>query len=305
MMPVFAKGRELIFFMSFDAVILQKILFEKMISEHQMFLVRKDVPELIEVSTQAVRDKLNRSINLSQEELARVKAINDIPDSRWKIVVLENPDLMSSQQLDTFMDTAVLYVVLLLFWFSVLWLGLHYEVSRGKLLTRLSHLSNHDELTEVANRRKLLSNLEFSIQTARRHGEYAAILYLDLNGFKQINDDFGHDMGDSVLINCANRLRTLTRSGDLVARLGGDEFVVLLNNLGSDVEKAKMIIDRKVAVIRDSLDRPYSYKNITGRCMPSIGVRLITAEDSDVEELLNHADKLMYQDKQKTKQDDA
>jgi len=301
MMPVFVKNREMIFFMSFSAKLLSDRLAEERISEHSMFLLRKDVPGLIEVSTEGVRDQLKREIKLSASELASVYASVDVPHSRWKVVVLENSELVDKFKQHHLTDMIITMLVLFLFWGSVFWLGLQHEISRGRLVSHLNHMSHHDELTGLANRRKLLAELKYAIDDVRYRGELSALIFLDLNDFKQVNDEYGHKVGDEVLLECAKRLQKLTRSGDVVARLGGDEFVILLNNLGLSRGKALQIVDETVQRLRKQLSHDYRTSGAFLKCHPSLGMILVTAKDQDAVSLLKDADEKMYQDKVRVK----
>ncbi len=301
MMPVYVKNREMIFFMSFSAELLRKTLSEHMISSHEMYLVRRDVPDLIEVSSEAVRDKLTRPFQLSQTELSKIKVAVDVPHTKWQVVVVENESVLEEYQRAHLMEMIGIFVVLALFWTSVLWLGLQHEMSRGRLLSKLNYISHHDDLTGLANRRKLLSEIKYAIDDARYRGSLSALIFLDLNDFKEINDCHGHEVGDAVLIACAKRLSELTRSGDLVARLGGDEFVVLLSDLSSSPDKAQKVVTETVRRFRQNLCQGYMVSQVHARCQPSIGVQLITKEDMDAVKLLKKADKKMYEDKQRIK----
>ncbi|MBK7685759.1 MAG: diguanylate cyclase [Rhodocyclaceae bacterium] len=105
---------------------------------------------------------------------------------------------------------------------------------RKRLEAELRHLSFHDALTQLPNRRLLLDRLKHAMQLSRRHNSHFALLFLDLNKFKQLNDTHGHEVGDHMLIEVARRLPLVVRDTDTVARLGGDEFVVLLEDLGAE-----------------------------------------------------------------------
>ncbi|NJA04775.1 PAS domain S-box protein [Methylococcaceae bacterium WWC4] len=161
-----------------------------------------------------------------------------------------------------------------------------------------------DPLTKLANRRLLSDHLELSIATAKRNGHYGALLYLDLDNFKPLNDLHGHASGDLLLIEAAKRLNQCVRETDTVARLGGDEFVVLLSNLNTElaeaVDEALHIADK----IRLMLQEPYQlahYDNdserVTHCCTSSIGIAIFGKDQIDAQQVLQKADHAMYQAK--------
>ncbi len=157
----------------------------------------------------------------------------------------------------------------------------------------LDRIAHYDVLTSVPNRRLLDDRLEQAIARARRHGKNLAVCYLDLDGFKPINDQFGHEVGDYVLVEIAHRLQTVSRSDDTVARLGGDEFVLLWNDIGaeSDCIQALERVLEKVA-------EPITVKGEPLAVSASIGVTLYPDDDVDSDSLLRHADHAMYSAKQ-------
>jgi len=157
---------------------------------------------------------------------------------------------------------------------------------------RLDHLSHHDALTDLPNRLHFMAALEHALAHADRRRSSVALLFVDLDHFKAINDSFGHATGDRLLIEVARRLRRTVRSEDLVARLAGDEFVVTLENLRSHDEAAqvarKMLEDLKTPVHIDGhLITPAA----------SIGVALYPADARTAASLMKAADEAMYQAK--------
>lgn len=157
----------------------------------------------------------------------------------------------------------------------------------------LEKLANFDTLTELPNRRLLRDRMQQLVEHTRRLDRTLAICYLDLDGFKRINDLQGHKAGDKLLVEVANRLNHCIRAGDTVARLGGDEFVVLLADIKDEIE-CETILDR----ILDILSQPYP---ISGRdesgISVSVGITLFPADDEDPDTLLRHADQAMYEAK--------
>ncbi len=154
--------------------------------------------------------------------------------------------------------------------------------------------AHHDPLTQLPNRRLLVDRLQQAVAKTHRHGGLLAISYLDLDGFKAINDQLGHAAGDQLLKEVAIRLKSCVRGGDTVARLGGDEFVILLSTVTNE-EECKQIFDRVLKTIAS----PYRIADSeqTG-ISTSIGVTLFPGDDSDPEILLRHADQAMYAAKQ-------
>jgi len=162
-----------------------------------------------------------------------------------------------------------------------------------KQLERIAHF---DALTGIPNRTLLSDRMKQGVARAAREQNMMAICYLDLDGFKSINDTLGHEAGDRVLIDIAERIQRTIRGGDTVARLGGDEFVVLLLGLERG-EECSMTLERLLAVIGEPIE-------IEGNPIvvgASIGVSIYPLDDEDADTLLRHADQAMYVAKQSGK----
>lgn len=159
----------------------------------------------------------------------------------------------------------------------------------------------HDELTGVANRRKLMDEIKYALDNGRYIHTYSALVYMDLNDFKEVNDQYGHEVGDAILVGFANRLLHLTRSDDVVARLGGDEFVILLSKLGGSVDVVTTVLEDTLSRFRDNLEKPYQLEEGQFVCEPSIGWVIIDGKVNKPSDLLMFADQKMYADKQRTK----
>ena len=153
----------------------------------------------------------------------------------------------------------------------------------------LVHLASHDDLTKLPNRMLFLQKLESAIQDATVSGEQLAVLFIDLDRFKLINDQFGHSAGDSVLIAVAKRLQHVLRGGDLVARLGGDEFVVLIKGL-----KTADAATHIAAKIMRTLDDELLINNQLLTVAASIGISQFPIDGACAEALLLNADAAMY-----------
>jgi diguanylate cyclase (GGDEF)-like protein/PAS domain S-box-containing protein len=158
-------------------------------------------------------------------------------------------------------------------------------------------LAYFDELTRLPNRRLLLDRIGLSLDSARRSGQFGALLFLDLDNFKRLNDARGHSVGDSLLMEVARRLSHLLRSADLVARLGGDEFVVLVDNLGDDIETAARIAMVVAEKVRAVLERPFLIDGTLYSGTGSIGLTMFPKTREGVDDLLREADTAMYRAK--------
>lgn len=172
------------------------------------------------------------------------------------------------------------------------------DISERKLAEgRIEHLAYHDQLTGLPNRALLLDRLKQALVSSERHGWAGALLFIDLDNFKNLNDTLGHDTGDLLLKEVANRLESCVREGDTVARLGGDEFVVMLLELDEqEIEAAKQaefIGDKILALLR----LPYQLGNHPYHCTASIGITLFHKHHQTIDELMKQADISMYQSK--------
>lgn len=164
---------------------------------------------------------------------------------------------------------------------------------------KMEYMAYHDALTNLPNRVHLVERLEHEIVRARRHKYYGAILFIDLDHFKNINDSLGHPVGDQLLKQVAQRLLGAVREEDLVARLSGDEFVVVLTILDHDLDTAGLKAGEIAEKIRKSLSEPYPYKDTKLHVSCSIGIVVYSDNESSVHELLRFADTAMYQVKDK------
>jgi len=157
---------------------------------------------------------------------------------------------------------------------------------------RFRHLAYHDPLTQLPNRRLLADRLEQAIRAAARGGRRVALLLLDLDGFKRINDRYGHAAGDRVLHTVAVRLREAVRDADTVARMGGDEFVVLLPDIGT-VDDAIRVAEK----IHENVCEPIADGELRYEIGTSIGISIFPDHGSNADALLHRADHAMYHGK--------
>ena len=162
----------------------------------------------------------------------------------------------------------------------------------------LESLALHDELTGLPNRRLLMDRLSLSIAHARRSKCTIAVMYLDLDGFKQINDTLGHDAGDTLLSMVAARLVAAVRQEDTVARLGGDEFVIALWELSHADGVAKL-----VSKVIQSVSQPYIIQGHGVSMTASVGVSIYPTHGEEVETLMKSADLALYEAKRAGKND--
>ncbi|POA28567.1 MULTISPECIES: GGDEF domain-containing protein [unclassified Pseudomonas] len=162
-------------------------------------------------------------------------------------------------------------------------------IERKQLHCRLQFMAQHDQLTRLPNRELLRERLTAALGKARRNSGRMALLYVDLDHFKQVNDTYGHGVGDMLLQAVANRLQGCVRESDTVARIGGDEFVVLLDSIQAAEDAARVAIK-----IRQVLGQPMRLDSHTLNILPSIGIALYPEHGSEEKQLFKHADEAMY-----------
>ncbi|ORU92696.1 MAG: hypothetical protein A6F70_03575 [Cycloclasticus sp. symbiont of Bathymodiolus heckerae] len=174
------------------------------------------------------------------------------------------------------------------------YIGLFSDITeRARYQEELDYAATHDALTNVANRKLLKDRLQQAMARVRRGAKPLAVAFIDLDGFKAVNDNFGHEQGDKVLVSLAKHISELIRDTDTVARVGGDEFVVLLTDL-SDNDGCELTLWRLLAAATTSVEIGGMQADVSA----SIGVSLYTKGDSTSdEELLQQADKAMYEAK--------
>ena len=170
---------------------------------------------------------------------------------------------------------------------------------RKNAQAKMEFMAHHDALTGLPNRLQLVERLEHELRRAERHGYYGAVLFIDLDQFKTINDSLGHPVGDKVLEVVASRLQSSVREEDLVARLSGDEFVVVLTVLDQNIEVAALRAGEISEKIRSVISQPYIHDSMELRVTCSVGVVVYPDKNNSVHELLRYADTAMYQVKEK------
>jgi len=160
---------------------------------------------------------------------------------------------------------------------------------RKRLQARLSHLADYDSLTDVLSRRRFQEKLEQQLADTRRYGTPAALLFVDMDDFKSVNDRFGHAAGDKVLASVAAQLRERLRDSDSLGRIGGDEFVVLLPH--ADRDRAEAVAGQLLKTIAS---HPTLFGDKEIRSAASIGIALLAEHGRTIEEVLAHADDAMF-----------
>ena len=170
--------------------------------------------------------------------------------------------------------------------------AIRYASERKRAERKLAHLAKHDTLTGLTNRGSFQERVARAVTGSRRHDRRFALLYMDLDGFKDVNDRLGHEAGDTVLVELSRRLELAIRESDTAARLGGDEFAVLLPGL-RERRIAQLVAGRILAAV----DRPFSVSGHTVRVGASVGVALFPSAADDLEELFRQADAAMYEAK--------
>jgi diguanylate cyclase (GGDEF)-like protein/PAS domain S-box-containing protein len=177
------------------------------------------------------------------------------------------------------------------------YIGSHFDITeRKRAEEQIKHLAFYDHLTDLPNRRLLLDRLHQAFVSCGRSGRKGALLFIDLDNFKALNDTHGHDLGDLLLKHVAQRLELCVREGDSVARLGGDEFVVLLEGLSIETLEAAAQAEVIGSKILAALNQPYDLEILKHHNTPSIGITLFNEQQAP-EELFKQADLAMYQAK--------
>ncbi len=178
-------------------------------------------------------------------------------------------------------------------------IGTHIDISeRKKAEEKINELAYFDQMTGLANRTLLLDRLKQAKRASSRNGSHGALMFIDLDNFKTLNDTLGHDMGDLLLKQVAQRLASCVRDGDTVARLGGDEFVVMLTNLSGSESEAAFGVEGTADKVLSSLNETYVLKQRTVHNTASIGITLFMGQFASTDDLMKQADMAMYKAKE-------
>jgi len=167
-------------------------------------------------------------------------------------------------------------------------------IERKQMVARLQYLALHDQLTQLPNRALFHDRLQLALARAHRNHEEFSLFYLDLDKFKEINDEFGHSTGDLLLQSVARRLQLCVRDSDTVARFGGDEFVILLENVKYPEQTQQLL-----HVIQSGFNEPFNLAGQMITIFPSIGIAHFPLHGSNEKQLLHYADDAMYSEKRR------
>lgn len=236
--------------------------------------VRNDWPELLVLVNQAL---------LTINELEKQEVIDKWFNVNIKTGFEKNVVIKVAIQIGVFI---IIVIAVIIFWNR----RLYHEIKRRKALEiKMKHMATHDELTGLANRTLLTERINTAINFHKRRKLTLAVLFIDLDGFKHVNDNYGHDVGDELLVKLTERLQGCVRESDTVARFGGDEFVLFITGL-SDKREAAFIAEKALKVIR----RPVELSATTVAVSCSIGIASFPEDGDSDTELLKVADTLMY-----------
>ena len=228
--------------------------------------------------------------NHVQRGVAVTKSFRILLRSPADITLLERPSWWTPAHAIVLLALALIATLATLGWVVTLRRRVEHQAHKLRESEQLfRHMAMHDTLTGLATRRRLQERLDVAVEDAKRRGTGLAVLMVDLDGFKEINDTYGHPAGDEVLRETANRLSRSVRREDTVARLGGDEFVVLLREL-TDLQAAERI----ASIIVGSLAEPIAIEDYKVRVSASVGVCAIPAGAIDAVDLLKNADEALY-----------
>lgn len=173
-------------------------------------------------------------------------------------------------------------------------LAIHSSIRRKAAEQALYRKANYDRLTELPNQLLFMEHVETSLRKAKRWGKQVAVLFVDLNGFKQINDTYGHASGDKILKEAAFRFQSALRSTDIICRYGGDEFLILLDEHNDAIDSA---IGAVMGKIERTMQEPFYCGNDELILSASVGVALYPRDGDNAKALIESADHAMYRDK--------
>jgi len=322
-----------VFFVSFKPERVVQLLRDSQIPGHNLLLVRKDTPDLIEITSKGVREILADNNRLSSNELGRISVSTSIPTTRWTLVDVPEIDLFTNRsgeltnQLILAIGTLLLVTIFLWTWirreekqryiaeialrdsnnllenrveertFELAEINrfLQHEIEeRRKAEERFEFLAHHDMLTQLPNRTLLLDRLDHALSHAQRHGKLLAVLFLDIDHFKRINDSLGHGAGDQLLVKMVERLDRVLRQEDTLARFGGDEFIIVLNDFENPAH-----VEGVAEKLLKEFEQPFLIEQAQLFVTPSIGISVYPDDGTHKDKLLRNADMAMYRAKER------
>ncbi|OGO79968.1 MAG: hypothetical protein A2203_13225, partial [Chromatiales bacterium RIFOXYA1_FULL_46_5] len=245
------------------------------------FGVHKDLPELLVILNKGIKTISDADRKNLQDKWLNLEIKQGLDQNRVVTLVLQIAGL-----------SLVVIIGFLIWNFS-----LRREVNlRRKVEEKMRFMAGHDDLTQLPNRSLLIERLQTALHQHARHNEMLALMFIDLDGFKQVNDQYGHDLGDEMLVKLSALLSHCVRKTDTVARFGGDEFVILLTGL-VDKDDAAIVAEKILLYLQEPLGLSVGQATVGA----SIGIAIYPHDGTDATTLLKSADKLMYQVKQQGK----
>ena len=269
-----------------DAYVGNEMIIDYHITVHRINYVEKSgITPFTSTVTMAVRKDLPILASILSKGLAAIKPSNKEILDRWKI----NDDKYYETLIAAF---AVIFIIFLLVLFRFYRLRKANKKLNIESQQQIWYQANFDHLTRLPNRRLLENRLVKAKERADRSKLLVGILYIDLDGFKKVNDQSGHSVGDKLLIEAANRISACVRSEDTAARVGGDEFVVILSNVEMMSE-----LEKTCQRILNALKTPFTLDSDVFYISASMGITVYPDDSNNPEELLNYADQAMFESK--------
>lgn len=180
---------------------------------------------------------------------------------------------------------------------TYLWVIRPFILDRHEAVTQANHLALHDSLTGLPNRRLVDIHLHQTLHDCARSHQHAALVMIDLNNFKPINENYGHEAGDHALKFVSEQINESIRKVDIAGRTGGDEFMLILMNLGATIDNASALVSQIIERTHEHIERAFQWDDHTFELSASIGVRIITPEDDLITPIVHDADIAMFEAK--------
>lgn len=288
-------GEERIFFINYAAESVTERLAALAIPTVKQMLVQRAHPDVIEFTEQGARNSYVRDWTLDSLALDRLpyRQLSPVPGTRWDVLTYLDP--AAEEATNRFFRDKIWLLISVEVLFGLMFIPLVWYLNDRLLrqVRQMQALAQHDELTGLINHAWFISRLEQSLLEAERSKTTVAVMFIDLDRFKPINDQYGHLVGNQVLQEIGRRLQALFRKSDIVARYGGDEFVVALTEL-KNVDHLGLIVEKTLAAIRE----PIVIQDVVHQLSASIGMATQDEDHRTVQDLIRLADTRMYQQKQ-------